>query len=395
MTAQQPTTGSSSAAHAAERQFSQLYGRPPRWIAVAPGRVNLIGEHTDYNDGYVLPMAIDYYTAIAGDLSDSHRIRASSGQVSESISVDATSFDLANQPKWAGYLIGTLALCADSGLHVGAIDLAIHSNVPTGSGLSSSAALEVATATLAETVSGQRLDPMAKARLCQQAEHQYAGVPCGIMDQAISVTAVAGHAMLLDCRSGEFRSVVMEDPGIAILIANTNVKHALNDGEYAVRRSQCEQAVQDLGATSLRDVAMSDLEKAQNKLDPVIFRRARHVVTEISRTSNAAELLPKREWASIGKLMLASHESLRDDYQVSCPELDIMVEIAMALGPSGGVFGSRMTGGGFGGCTVSVVATDNAAMIAQQLHTAYHERTGIEPTIFVTCPAQGAHTRST
>ncbi|MCE9547740.1 MAG: galactokinase [Planctomycetia bacterium] len=392
--------GPEAAATRAAHGFANRFGRAATWIAFAPGRVNLIGEHTDYNDGFVLPMAIDRYTAIAAARSEESTIRLASAQMPEESIFAALLTSSPNQkseilshpsPPWARYVLGTLALCADSGLHVGPLDVWIDSDVPLGAGLSSSAALEVATATLAEAIAGQTLDPMAKARLCQQAEHQYAGMPCGIMDQAISVCATLGHALLLDCRTGETRQVAMDDPSVVVLIANSNVKHALCDGEYASRRADCHAAASALGIVALRDASLPQLDAAAKQLNPTIFRRARHVITENDRTLAAAEAIARRNWTTAGQLMYESHVSMRDDFEISCPEIDVLVEAAKNIGEARGVFGSRMTGGGFGGCTVSLVKADSADRIADKLRREYRARTGIEPTLFVTSAAQGTH----
>ncbi len=242
------------------------------------------------------------------------------------------------------------------GLEVPPFEAVIQSTVPLGGGLSSSAALEVATATLIEAMLGKPLVPVQKARLCQEAEHKFAGVPCGIMDQFSSALCIADHLMLLDCRSQEVKLVPFTAPDISVLITNSNVKHELTGGEYAQRRVQCEAAAKTLGVTTLREANMPQLEAARERLGDVNFRRARHVVSEIERTVKAADAFSAGRWGEVGQLMYASHDSLRDDYEVSCPELDLLVVLAKELGPDGGVIGSRMTGGGFGGCTVSLVA---------------------------------------
>jgi galactokinase len=262
--------------------------------------------------------------------------------------------------------------------------------VPLGGGLSSSAALEVATATLLEAITGQSLDPVAKALLCQQAEHQFAGVPCGIMDQFISVMGRQDHLLLLDCRSRQTELVPMIDPSVALLVTNTNVKHELTGGEYAQRRRQCEATAKALGLASLRDATLASLQQAKDRIDPVAFRRARHVVTEIERTSQTAKAIRASDWRRAGQLMYASHDSLRDDYEVSCAELDAVVEIARSLGRNGGVYGCRMTGGGFGGCTVALVKTEAVAAITARISGDYQRKTGIAATIFESRPAAGA-----
>jgi galactokinase len=239
-------------------------------------------------------------------------------------------------------------------------------------------------------MTGQRLDPVDKALLCQKAEHDYAGMPCGIMDQFISVMAMEDHLLLLDCRSRRPELVPMSDPSMALLIVNTNVKHELTGGEYAKRRAQCEQAARALDVASLRDATADMLERADGELKEVNFRRARHVISEIERTIHAAEGVRASNWPTVGQLMYASHASLRDDYEVSCPELDAVVEIAQAIGPQGGVSGCRMTGGGFGGCAVALVRTDAVTAISERIASEYERRTKIKPALFVSRPAAGA-----
>jgi len=374
-------------------QFAKAYGRPARWLAAAPGRVNVIGEHTDYNDGFVFPMAIDRYTVIAAApaAADSKTIQLRSTLGDKPATIDLSK-QLKPAPKgaWFNYPLGVIAGFLARGSRLGGFDALIHSTVPLGGGLSSSAALEVATATLLEAITGQKLDPVEKALLCQKAEHDYAGMPCGIMDQFISVMGKENHLLLLDCRSCKPELVPMQDPSVAILITNTNVKHELTGGGYAKRRAQCEEAAKILGLKSLRDADAALLERAKSKLDPVVYRRARHVIGEIERTVHAAEGVRASNWPTVGQLMYASHFSLKDDYEVSCPELDTVVEIAQELGPKGGVFGCRMTGGGFGGCAVALVEAGKVKTISDKVASEYEKRTKIKPTLFVSRPAAGA-----
>ena len=375
------------------QQFTRTYGRPPRWMAAAPGRVNVIGEHTDYNDGFVLPMAIDRYTVIAAApaADDDGQIQLHSTAGNGAISLDLCQ-PLKPAPKgaWSNYPVGVIAGFLDRSAKLAGFDALVHSTVPLGGGLSSSAALEVATATLLEAMTGQKLDPVDKALLCQKAEHDYAGMPCGIMDQFISVMAREDNLLLLDCRSRRPELVPMSDPAMALLIVNTNVKHELTGGEYAKRRTQCEQAARALDVASLRDASAGMLEHADGNLKEVDFRRARHVISEIERTIHAAEGVRASNWPTVGQLMYASHASLRDDYEVSCPELDAVVEIAQAIGREGGVSGCRMTGGGFGGCAVALVRTDAVAAVSERIASEYEGRTKIKPALFVSRPAAGA-----
>jgi galactokinase len=374
-------------------KFEQAYGAAPQWIAAAPGRVNVIGEHTDYNDGFVLPMAIDRYTVIAAAPGASGartiQLRSTAGDGAAVIDL-SKPLKPAAKGTWFNYPLGVIAGFQAQRANLGGFNAMIHSTVPLGGGLSSSASLEVATATLLEVITGKALDPVEKALLCQKAEHDYAGMPCGIMDQFISVMGKENHLLLLDCRSRKPELVPMTDPGVAILITNTNVKHELTGGGYAKRRAQCEEAAKILGVPSLREATGEMLEQGRGKLEEVVYRRARHVIGEIERTVHAAEGIRASNWPTVGQLMYASHTSLRDDYEVSCPELDVVVEIAEEIGFGGGVFGCRMTGGGFGGCAVALVQTEAMAAISERIAAEYERRTKIKPTLFVSRPAAGA-----
>ncbi len=373
--------------------FTKTHGRPPRWMVAAPGRVNLIGEHTDYNDGFVLPMAIERYTVIAADrpAGDTKQIRLYSTLGNKPASIDPTR-PVKPFPKgaWANYPAGVIAGFLARGLNPGGFDATIHSTVPLGGGLSSSAALEVATATLLEAIAGKKLDPVEKALLCQKAEHEFAGMPCGIMDQFISVMGRENHLLLLDCRSRRTELVPLDDPSVAVLIVNTNMKHELTGSEYPARRKQCELAAKILGVSSLRDATAAALEDAKGRMDEAVYRRARHVIGEIERTVHAAEGIRASNWPTVGQLMYASHYSLRDDYEVSCAELDAVVDIAEAIGMKGGVYGCRMTGGGFGGCAVALMKADAVEAISKKIAADYKNGTGLEATIFSSRPAAGA-----
>ncbi|HEY3862664.1 MAG TPA: galactokinase [Verrucomicrobiae bacterium] len=374
------------------REFAKAFGRLPRWIAAAPGRVNVIGEHIDYNDGFVLPMAIEYYTVMAADRPPGGgsvmRIR-STAETEEAV-IDTAKPIVKGAPKWGNYPRGVVAGMMERGLNSGGLDVLLHSTVPLGSGLSSSAALEVCTATLVEAVTGRKIDPVEKALLCQKAEHQFAGVPCGIMDQFISVMGRESHLLLLDCRSRKTELVPMSDSSVELLIANTNVKHELGSGQYAKRRAQCEAASKVLGLASLRDASAAGLESNKSRMEDEVFRRARHVIGEIARTTRAAESIRASDWRGTGELMYASHRSLRDDYEVSCSELDALVDVAESIGLAGGVYGCRMTGGGFGGCAVALVKTNSVEAITRTLASGYTVKTGLEATIFGSRPAAGA-----
>jgi galactokinase len=355
--------------------------------------VNLIGEHVDYNDGFVLPMAIDRYCVVTGSADNSDTARVFSTAHGEEVRISLGSPQRHSASgHWSNYVSGVIAGCIElPGVRLRGFSAVIESDVPIGSGLSSSASLEVATATLIEALSGAALDPVVKALLCQQAEHEFAGVPCGIMDQFASVMCREDHLMLLDCSSQRNEQIPFADPEVTVLIINSNVKHELIDGEYGQRRRQCESAARTLGVNSLRKASLAQLEENRGRLSDVEYRRARHVITEIARTRDAAAAAKSGNWQTMGELMHASHVSLRDDYQVSCPELDLLVNLAGELGAEGGVYGSRMTGGGFGGCTVSLVDAARADWIAQCITDRYEQRTGITPKALTSRPAGGAH----
>jgi galactokinase len=370
----------------AEDEFTRRFVRPARWVVAAPGRVNLIGEHTDYNDGFVLPMAIDRYVVLAADRSPAREARLYSVAAGQDAVITVEPPFTPGAVAWARYVQGVVAGCHAAGVNPGPFDAVVASDLPLGGGLSSSAALEVASATLIEAMTGARFDPLQKALLCQKAEHDFAGVPCGIMDQCASVMGRVGALLLLDCRSRIVRLTPLTDPDVVALIVNSNVKHELTDGGYAARRRQCEEAARSLGVTSLRDVSMEQLEQAWGRLADIHFRRARHVVTEISRTVEAADALGRGDWPTLGRLMAASHASLKDDYEVSCEELDLLVELAV----ESGVIGSRMTGGGFGGCTISLVRRDALDRVARYIGEGYLRGTGREATVFATRPVDGA-----
>jgi len=374
-----------------EPAFERLYGRPPRWIARAPGRVNLIGEHTDYNGGFVLPMAIERYTRIAAAHNDSSTVTLRSAALDEAVHIDL-SRPIESEPKghWANYPKGVLAGFIKAGYAPCGFDALIDSTVPLGGGLSSSAALEVAFATLLEAITGVRLDPLDKVALCRQAEQTYAQVPCGIMDQFICALGRQNHLLLLDCRSQQPEWIELADPAVSVLIVETHVKHRLAGGEYALRREQCESAARVLGVSCLRDASRELLERNRDALGELLFRRAHHIITESMRTFRASRAIHRRNWLEVGQLMYASHESLRDDFEVSCRELDTVVAIAQAIGIAGGVFGCRMTGGGFGGCAVALIETDRCDTIVRAVEQQYRAVTGIEPGVFVSRPAQGA-----
>src|SRR5436189_2027314 len=298
-------------------KFRHTFGQAPRWVVAAPGRVNLIGEHTDYNDGFVLPMAIERYTVIAAAPNNTRQIHLRSNTTGDEAAIDLTQPIKRDQPEWANYSRGVIAGFQRLGWELTGCDALIDSTVPLGGGLSSSAALEVATATLVDASSGRALDPVEKALLCQRAEHEFAGVPCGIMDQFTSVLARAEHLLLLDCRTRATEFVPVRDPSISVLIINTNVRHELTGGEYAQRRAQCEAAARALNVPALRDATVEGVKAARERMEPLTFRRARHVITETERTLQAARQIRSSDWTGVGELMYASHSSLRNDFEVS------------------------------------------------------------------------------
>lgn len=357
----------------------------------APGRVNLIGEHTDYNDGFVMPVAIGFSTWVAVAPRADRTLSVFSENFQEEV-----SFDLdhpAPQPRrhWSDYVRGVAWALEQSGYQLKGAQLQIRGDVPIGAGLSSSASIEVATAYALLSYSGFEVQRVELAQMCQRAENDFVGMRCGIMDQFISCHGEKGKALLLDCRSLEYRLLPLPE-NVRLVICNTMVKHELAAGEYNKRRAECEEGVCHLaqrlnGVSALRDVTMSQLESAGQDLPEVIYRRCRHVISENARVEQAAAALGRGDLDDFGRLMGESHRSLRDDYQVSCPELDLMVSFANSLP---GTFGARMTGGGFGGCTVNLVSEEIVEEFKTQIANNYKETTGIPPEIYVCRSADGA-----
>lgn len=367
-----------------------FYQQEPALVAAAPGRVNLIGEHIDYCDGFVLPLAIDRHIVIAGALNDSQEVRIRSVEGSEAI-ISLEGKMVKGDPAWSNYLRGVLeGFRQRESWPMPGFNAAIVSSIPIGGGLSSSAALELAFATLLEGFFDTVLDTKEKALLCQKAEHDFAGVPCGIMDQFASSFGKTNHFVLIDCQSQEPELVPFHSQDLSLLVANTMVSHDLADGEYRARREDTEKALAHLGKSSWRGVTMDDVNDARESLGDQVFRRARHVVGEIARTAEAAEQLRHEDYAHLGPLMAASHQSLRDDYEVSCEELDLMVDLANSIGFEGGVLGSRMVGAGFGGCTITLCRSEQLREIAAELAISYKEKTGLDAQLFATRPVEGA-----
>ena len=370
--------------------FRDRHGRKPRFIVSAPGRVNLIGEHVDYNDGFVMPLAIERRVVIAADVIEGNSaasIWSSYTRESVELLMDAGSPGVKG---WSSYVQGVLAGFLGRGAKIPGFEAVIHSDIPAGGGLSSSAALEVATATLIEALTDEAIPPVEKALLCQRAEHEFAGVPCGFMDQFASIFGREGRLVMIDCRSRDFDYIRLGEECGSILITDSRVSHDLKDGAYARRREECRQAAQSLDVESLRDADLGLLESKRSVLPELIFKRARHVITETQRTCDLAEALKSRDVESVGRLMYESHASLRDDYEVSCSEIDFLVELSHEMGRDSGVIGTRITGGGFGGCCVSLVETDAVDEVSGRIASAYRKKTGIVPAQFVTRPAMGA-----
>jgi galactokinase len=353
-------------------------------VAAAPGRVNLIGEHIDYCDGFVMPFAIERYVVIAAAPNGTSQARIATAFEPAPATIDLTVPQQVSAPKWSNYLRGVIDGFQQRGIAVPGFDAYIVSSVPVGGGLSSSAALECATATLLEGLTGTTLPARDKALLCQKAEHRFANVPCGIMDQFTSVFGAENRLVLIDCRSGEPTLVPFENPGLTVIVANTKVHHELSDGGYASRRKATEDGLKIIGKPSWRDVNAADVAAAWAQLGSPVDRRSRHVVGEISRTVDAAKALEQGDFEALGTLMAGSHDSLRDDFEVSCEELDILVNIARKIGRAGGVIGARMTGGGFGGSTVNLVERERTEAFVGEILDRYRRATGREGKAIVT-----------
>ncbi len=377
----------------ADHRFRTVFGRAPDALVRAPGRINLIGEHVDYLDGLVMPAAIDRSIEAAAARIDAPEVRVWTTQAGEGESPHVFSLDDLNartgSESWLNYLIGVLAVLRDAGVEPPGFEVALTADLPTGAGLSSSAALETATALVVEALTGIEQDRIDRALLCQKAEHEFAGVPCGIMDQLAVGASQAGHALMIDCRDLSLKPVPIP-PGIALVVADSRVKHALGDSEYRNRREDCEKAAEILGIRALRDATLEQVTAAREQLGDRLFRRARHAVTEIERVRNFARALESGDLAAIGRIMRAGHDSIRDDFEVSCAELDALVEAAYEFGPEQGLIGSRMTGGGFGGSTVSLVREDATEAFVEHLGSAYRKRFGRPASIFITHAADGA-----
>jgi len=357
----------------------------------APGRVNLIGEHTDYNDGFVLPAAIGFCCWVAAARRSDRKLVIHSENFNETVEASLDSLAPPSKKHWANYPLGVAWALEKSGKRVSGANLFIAGEVPLGAGLSSSAAVEVAVGFALLNQSGYDVDRTELAKLCQRAENEFVGARVGIMDQFVSCHGRAGHALLLDCRSLEFELVKIP-ADVQLVICNTMVKHEIDSGEYNARRAECEEGVRKLrsvlpGIRALRDATIAQLEEPRGLLDQKVYSRCRHVITENDRVTKAVEAFRHGDLQALGPLMRDSHRSLRDDYQVSCRELDLMTEIAVA---QPGVIGARMTGGGFGGCTVNLVEAPAADEFKRQVSAQYFEKTGKRPEIYVSSASEGA-----
>ncbi len=373
-------------------KFTQQFNAHPQLFR-APGRVNLIGEHTDYNDGFVMPTAIEFATVIAAAPREDHKL------IIHSTGFGETEFDL-SQPHnriaehhWSDYIVGTAVTLEKAGYRLKGANLLVESDVPSGAGLSSSAAVEVATALALTTISELFLTKIEIIKICQRAENEFVGMRCGIMDQFISTLGQASHALMIDCRSLDFTAVPLP-PEVRLVICNSMVKHQHAGGEYNQRRLECEAGVKHFAnykpeISALRDVSLEEFSRYQNDLPEVIARRCRHIISENERVGLAASALTKNDITTFGTLMNQSHVSMRDDYEISCREIDTLVEIAQA---TEGVYGARMTGGGFGGCTINLVNTEFVEDFCRKLRDEYKSRTGIDCEMYVTSASDGATT---
>ena len=368
-----------------EASFAAAFDARPQAVVRAPGRVNLIGEHTDYNDGFVLPCAINYETLVAGRLRDDQRVRvvaADYGNAIDEFRLDAPITPRTDLP-WADYVRGVVKMLLEHGLPLRGADLAIAGDVPQGAGLSSSASLEVAVGQAFKTLQGLAdLSPTDLALLAQRAENEFVGCQCGVMDQLVAACGQAGHAVLIDCRSLQVRAVKLPADA-AVMVVHSRVSRGLVDSEYNSRCAQCEAVSRFFGVKALRDLSLDTLVAQSNELDPLL-RRARHVVTENQRTLAAADALASGDLRRMGVLMAQSHASMRDDFEITVPAIDQLVSIAQrAIGDEGG---ARMTGGGFGGCIVALLPRARVGVVRDAIATQYRAPSG-EPAIVYVCDA--------
>jgi galactokinase len=375
-----------------KRRFVELYDKNPRLFR-APGRVNLIGEHTDYNDGFVLPMAIDRETVVAAAPRNDRHLRVRSSTVNDQFEIDLNEPRAARQSPWIPYIEGMARTLIANGKRLTGADLLIESNLPIGSGLSSSAALEISTGFALLNISDEEEDPLALALAGREAEHRYVGTLCGIMDQYVVTFGRACNALLIDCRSLESTQIPLDLKDTVLVICDTHVKHSLASSEYNLRRAQCIEGVKTLQQVlpeikALRDVNERQFREFMRLLPETVRRRCRHVITENERTLLTVDAIRAGDLEAVGRFMNESHRSLKDDYEVSCTELDLMVEIAQSMDE---VLGARMTGGGFGGCTVNLVSRDAVEEFRTRTLSQYFNKTGLSGSSYVVTAANGVN----
>ncbi|MGX5714505.1 galactokinase [Arthrobacter sp. MAHUQ-56] len=387
-----PSPGAGPAAAGTEEltdRFSREFGGRPDGVWQAPGRVNLIGEHTDYNEGFVLPFAIDRTARVAVAARPDSTVRLLSTYGDQGVvTASVESLQPGTAKGWTKYPLGVMWALRERGIDVPGVDLLLDSNVPLGAGLSSSHAIECAVISALNDLTGAGLEAEDMVLATQRAENDFVGAPTGIMDQSASLRGSKGHAVFLDCRNQEASLVPFEtEPaGLVLLVIDTKVSHSHADGGYASRRASCELGAEVLGVKALRDVEVGDLEEASGLLDEVTFRRVRHVVTENDRVLQTVELLGSQGPSAIGRLLDASHASMRDDFEISCPELDLAVDTARASG----AIGARMTGGGFGGAAIALTPVDAAQKVRDTVAKAFSDAGFAAPDIFAVSPAAGA-----
>jgi galactokinase len=378
----------SGSAQSAAQLFEKQFGYKPAGVWSAPGRVNLIGEHTDYNEGFVLPFAIDRRTYAAVGLRSDQLARIASSFAGEVIEFEISKISKGSVAGWSAYPLGVAWALMQAGATSKGFDLYVESNVPVGAGLSSSAAIECSVALALNDLWGAGLSKNVLAKVGQKAENEIVGAPTGIMDQTASLFGQADHAVFLDCRTLDAKATALslEENGLEIWVMDTRVAHRLTDGGYAARRASCEKASELLGVSSLRDVTVESLEASKHLLDDVVYKRAKHVVTENERVQQTVKLLTESGPRSIGQLMIDSHSSMRDDFQISITELDVAVETAL----SEGAIGARMTGGGFGGAAIALIESQRAASLTKAGIEKSQQEGFEKPEIFKVIPDAGA-----
>jgi len=384
-----PAQKTPNSLHSLAEKFVQLFGTQPVFVQ-APGRVNLIGEHTDYNDGFVLPAAVQFCTVVGIAPRGDQRLVLYSENYDDQLGFDLAQMPPAPRRHWSDYVVGVARKLSEQGIHLPGASLLIEGHVPQGAGLSSSASLEVAVCEAFLEISQRKMEGKELALLCQRAENEFVGARCGIMDQFVSVHGRKDNALLLDCRSLVYHHQPIPAE-VRLVICNTMVRHSVAGGEYNQRRTECEAAAAYFskilpGVKALRDVSQKELEKHGSALPETTRKRCRHVIKENARVLDAADALAQGDLTRFGREMRESHASLRDDFEVSCGELDTMVELA---GQIDGVYGARMTGGGFGGCTINLVQRDKVELFRSNVSEGYAKATGRRPEIYVCTAADG------